>query len=404
MRIAKVESFLMQAGSPSETAWSAASAGGLSTSGTRHWCFTRVTAEDGTYGVGEGSGWPKVVKAAIDDLAPLLVGEDARNVERLAARLHLAQMGHGLTGTPGAGAISGLEMALWDLNGKALGVPVWRLLGGRFRDRVPAYAHASTVETAERLRAKGYRAFKCGGVNEALRKVTALRQAMGDDIDLMVDLHGPPWLTPADAKRLVRQMEPLNLLFVEEPVAPEFPGALAEIRAATCVPIAAGERTARLQGLAPLITGGAIDVAQPDTGRFGGIAEMRKIAAVAEAHGVTLAPHAGTLGPVAEFAALHFMASIPNALALERFGEDWAGRAGVVSHTPELVDGSLVVPDRPGLGVDIDLDFIAAHPPAHNTGLPRAIHEYAPGTADENLCVQARRGAALAFGPRDGET
>lgn len=157
MRIARVETFLMRAGGPAETAWSA---DGLSGAGTRHWCFVRITAEDGTRGIGEGSGWPRPVHAACEELAHLLVGEDATGIERLWQKMHLATMGHGQTGTPGGGALSALETALWDLNARALGVPLWRLLGGKLCDVVPACAHASGVETARRLMGLGYRAFR----------------------------------------------------------------------------------------------------------------------------------------------------------------------------------------------------------------------------------------------------
>lgn len=389
MKIASVETYLMQAGSPAETAWAAESGGGMSIGGTRQWLFVRIIAEDGTYGVGEGSGWPIAVEVAVRDLAPLLVGQEVFNIDRLWSRLHLAQMGHGLTGTVGGGALSALDMALWDLNGKLLGVPVWRLLGGKFRDVVPAYAHTSSVETTKRLIDLGYRAFKTGGVSTALDKAVALRATFGNKIDLMVDLHGPPWLTPADARRMSREFEPLNLLFLEEPVAPEHPSELLRLRDACHVPVAAGERTAKIWGLAPLITSGSIDVAQPDTGRFGGISQMKKLAAIAEAFGVTIAPHAGTLGPVAEFAAIHLMAAIPNALILERFGSDWPGRERVISAPPVFRDGGLEVPDAPGLGVDLMLDEIAKYPAQRNTGIPNDAH-YAPGTTNEHLYIQPR--------------
>ena len=397
MKITRIESFLMKAGSPEETGWAPASEGGLSVSGTRHWCFVRVTVEDGTYGIGEGSGWPKLVRAGIDDLAPLLLGEDARHIERLWAKMHLATMGHGLTGTPGSGAMTALEMALWDLNGKLLAVPVWRLLGGKIRDAVPAYAHTSSIKTTREFMSAGYRAFKTGGVATAVEKARDIRAEFGRDIDLMVDLHGPPWMTPADAKRVARSLEPLDLLFLEEPVSPELPQELATIRATCGIPISSGERTAKLWGLAPLITSCAIDVAQPDTGRFGGLSQMKKIAAVAEAYGVTIAPHAGTLGPVAEFAALHLMASIPNALILERFGRDWPGRSRVVTAEPVFCDGELVVPDEPGLGVDLDLDEIARYPADQNCGVPNYARHCAEGTQGHYPYIQPRR-FATGFG------
>lgn len=391
MRITSVKSYLMAAGSPSETAWSAQ---GMSAAGSRHWCFIRIETEDGLTGVGEGSGWPKLVAAAIDDLSPLLVGEDARHIDKLWHKLFIAQMGHGQTGTVGAGALSAIDIALWDLNAKALGIPVWRLLGGKFRDRVRCYAHASSLETARAAIAQGYTALKTGNVRDAADKIAVFRAELGPAIDLAVDLHGPPWLAAPDAVRLAESLEPQRLLFLEEPVAPEDSDGWKRVRAATSLPLAAGERTALLWGQRALIESGCVDIIQPDTGRTGGLTQMKKIAALAEAHFIQIAPHSGTLGPVAEFAAIHFLASIPNALIHERFLADWPGRGRVVSHQIEVVDGHALVPDRPGLGVDLNLDAIAAYPPRTNVNTPTPHSEaaYESGTAGERLYWQSRRG------------
>ena len=152
MKISSIETFLVHAGPPGETAWSrdtSAPGGGMSTGTSRHWLFVRVTTDSGLYGVGEGSGWPKVVETAVNDLAPLLVGEDPRDIERLWGKMHLAAMAHGIVGVIGGGALGALDMALWDIKGKALGTPVSDLLGGRIRDSLPAYAHASTPQQAQ---------------------------------------------------------------------------------------------------------------------------------------------------------------------------------------------------------------------------------------------------------------
>lgn len=403
MRIASITPYLMQAGAPGETGWSAS---GMSGAGSRHWCFVKIETEDGLTGIGEGSGWPRLVAAGITDLATLLIGEDARNIDRLWHRMFVAQMGHGQTGVVGAGAIGAIDMALWDLNAKALGVPLWRLMGGQFRNRIRSYVHTSTLETARRAAAEGYTAMKTGNVVDAVEKVAALRAEMGPALDIAVDLHGPPWLTAADAMRVARELEPFDLMFLEEPVAPEDLDGLRRVRDATSLPIAAGERGAFLWGYRALIEQGLVDVIQPDTGRVGGLTQLRKIAALAEAHFVQVAPHSGTLGPVAEFAAIHFLASIPNALIHERFLRDWAGRSRVVTHSLEVVDGHVIVPDRPGLGTDLVLDEIARHPPGTNiaAGTPTQLAAYEPGTAEERLYVQPRRGRAAYFSKhRTGE-
>ncbi len=175
-----------------------------------------------------------------------------------------------------------------------------------------------------------------------------LREAVGDDVDLMTDLHGPPWMTTADAIVLGRELEPYKLLFLEDPIAPEHIEQYARIRDAVAIPLAAGERMATIWGERPLIERELVDVIQPDTGRAGGITQMKKIAAMAEAHGIMMAPHSGSLGPVAEFAALHVLAAIPNALMLERIEDDWPGRTEVTSPVPQQENGYLAVPDAPG--------------------------------------------------------
>src|SRR5204862_483454 len=157
-------------------------------------------------------------------------------------------------------------------------------------------------------------------------KVAAIREALGSRVDIMVDLHGPPWLTPSDAIRMGRALEPFDLLFLEDPIAPDNVEGYKRIRDQLAIPLAAGERMAAIWGLRPPIEQELVDVVQPDTGRAGGILQLRKIAAMAEAHYISVAPHSGSLGPVAEYAALHFLASIPNCLMLERIEDDWPVR------------------------------------------------------------------------------
>jgi galactonate dehydratase len=197
-----------------------------------------------------------------------------------------------------------------------------------------------------------------------------------------------------------RALAPFRLLFLEEPVAPEFWADYPRIRDACGLPIAAGERVATIFGMRPLIEGGALDIVQPDTGRFGGLSQMRKLAAMAEARNIMVAPHSGTLGPVAEFAALHLLAAIPNALMLERLEEDWEGRGRVVSAQPVIRDGHALVPDAPGLGVDIVEEEIARHPSERNVAVPGGAgnRNYEPGTQASFVYTQPRFRRAQAFG------
>jgi galactonate dehydratase len=320
VKIDRIETFLMHAAPPGEGGWAA-----------RNWLFVKVYTDEGLTGVGEASGWPRVVQTAIQDLTPLLIGEDPQHIEKLWHKMFSSIMGHGMTGIVGGGALTGLEMALWDIKGKALGVPVWSLFGGKMRDRVRIYAHAHTCERARSLVDDGYTAIKTGGITNCVETVAAIREEVGPEVDLMVDVHGPPWLTTRDAIALGHALEEFDLLFYEDPVAPENVEAIARVSEAVDLPIAAGERHATTWGVRELIEREIVDVIQPDTGRAGGLIQMKKIAAMAEAHYITMAPHDGSLGPVAEMAAVHLMATLPNFLILEHLADDVPQRYEVMS-------------------------------------------------------------------------
>ena len=342
MKITAIKTYLMHATPPEIGGWSA-----------RNWLFTKVETDEGIYGIGEASGWPRVVETAIHDMTPLMIGEDPFHIEKLWSKMQVAIMSHGMTGIVGGGAMTGIEMALWDIKGKALGQPVWNLLGGKMRDKVRIYAHAHEKERARELIDRGYNAIKTGGIKNCVESVEAIRKEVGPEIDLMVDVHGPPWLTTRDAIALGRALEDYDLLFYEDPVAPENIDAIARVSEAVNIPIAAGERHAGIWGVKELIEREIIDVVQPDTGRAGGLSQMKKIAAMAEAHYCSMAPHDGSLGPVAEMAAVHLMATLPNFLILEHLEDDVPQRYEVMTGQPKIVDGHIIVPDTPGLGIDI---------------------------------------------------
>ena len=387
MKITDIKTYLMQVG-----ARPGMPAGEGSFRGSRNWLFVKIETDEGIYGVGECSGWPRIIERAVQDVANILVGEDPRDIDRLWHRVYIALMGHGMTGTVGGGTLSGIEMALWDIKGKVLGQPVWNLLGGKFRDTIPVYGHAKTPERARELIARGYSAIKVGftgGVDIDL--VASIRDTVGSDIDLMVDAHGPSWMTAADAILVGRELEKLDLLFYEDPVAPENLDALQRVRDAVSVPLAAGERVSTIWGIRPYIERDLVDVIQPDTGRAGGITQMRKMAAMAESHFITMAPHSGSLGPVAEFAAVHVLATIPNALMLERVEFDWTGRYEVVSPALKSENGALKVPDAPGLGVELVEEEIEKYPSDRNvTDMPTNEGAYEPGTVGECVYFQPR--------------
>ena len=384
MKITDIKTFLMMAGSPDSkesSSWSA-----------RNWCFVKVYTDEGIIGLGEGSGWPRVVETAINDLKPIVIGEDPMNIERIWQKMLVSTMGAGMTGTPGSGSMNAIDMALWDIKGKALNTPVWNLLGGKVRDRIRAYGHASTPERALELKERGLTAVKTGGVHRTVEKVDGIRKAVGDQMDIMVDAHGPPWFTTKDAIIIGKALEPYKLLFYEDPVPPDNIEALQRVQDNVDIPIAAGERHSHIWGVRQLIEREIVDVVQPDTGRIGGISQMMKIAAMAEAHYITVAPHSGSLGPIAEYAAIHVLAAIPNALILERVHDDVPVRYEVTLPHIETIDGHIEVPDRPGLGVDIDEDVVLAHPSKGNTSRPGSDGDgsYESGTFDEHVYVQSR--------------
>lgn len=376
MKITAIKTYLMHAAPPETGGWSA-----------RNWLFTKVETDEGIYGIGEASGWPRVVETAIHDMTPLVIGEDPFHIEKLWSKMQVAIMGHGMTGIVGGGAMTGIEMALWDIKGKALGQPVWNLLGGKMRDKVRIYAHAHEKERARELLDRGYNAIKTGGIKNCVESVEAIRKEVGPGIDLMVDVHGPPWLTIRDAIALGRALEDYDLLFYEDPVAPENIDAIARVSEAVDIPIAAGERHAGIWGAKELIEREIIDVVQPDTGRAGGLSQMKKIAAMAEAHYCSMAPHDGSLGPVAEMAAVHLMATLPNFLILEHLEDDVPQRYEVMIGQPKIVDGHIIVPDTPGLGIDIVEEAIAKYPSSGNIAIPDDSYDY--------QYIQARQGRAL---------
>jgi galactonate dehydratase len=365
MKITDIRTFLMHAGQPDPAQWAADGHSGNTTersklTGFRNWLFVKVYTDAGIVGIGECSGWPLVIETAVQDLKSLLIGEDPTHIERLWQKMQIAMMGHGLLGTVGAGAMTGIDIALWDIKGKALGVPVWNLLGGKVRDRISIYSHANTPEMALSVKKRGIKAIKCGGVADPVRKVAMLREAMGDEVDIAIDLHGPPWLTPADAARVARALEPYNLLWIEDPIAPDNIEGYKRIREAAHVPLAAGERTATIFGERELIERELVDIIQPDTGRAGGITQMKKIAVLGEAYQVPIAPHC-TASLLGIAASLHVACSVPLFLIHEFYPDNMGFNPKGMVRMPYAVDkdGYVTLPPGPGLGVEIDEKAIA---------------------------------------------
>ena len=356
--------------------------------GRRNWIFVRIeTDQPGLIGWGEASLEVKTrgVLGAIEDFVPLVVGEDPRRIEHLWQILYRQQFFRG--GAVEMSAVSGIDQALWDIKGKDLGVPVWQLLGGRVRDRVRFYDHlgggapeatygemdpAVVAELAQRSVADGFDAIKVlavprsrplesnARVREAAAAMAAIRGAVGPDVQIMVDLHGRT--TAAMAIRYGQALAEHDPWFFEEPVPPEdVDGHVAVAQALPGIPIASGERLIGRWAFRPFFERGAIAVAQPDVCHTGGISEVRRIAAMAEAHGISVAPH-NPLGPIATVANLHLAVATPNHLIQEVMRSDVPWRDEVVRGVPPIIDAHMSPPEAPGLGIEIDEVAAAAHP------------------------------------------
>jgi galactonate dehydratase len=356
----------------------------------RNWIFVCVRTDDpDIYGWGEATlEWhTKAVVGAIEDLSELIVGEDPTRIEHLWQMMFRQHFWHS-NGIVRATALSGIDIALWDILGKIHSVPCHRLWGGRVRDYVRLYGHLGGGEMTAFYEADepkrfaelaleaveaGFTAFKSmpirptmplegrAPVREAERIVAAIRDAVGEDIDVMVDCHARP--SPGMGRQFAVALEPYGLYFLEEPCWPERMDGLLAIQHAVSTPIATGERITSLATFADLLERGACNVVQPDITHCGGLTQARRIAALAEAHRVALAPH-NPQGPVSTAASIELGFAEPSYIICEAVTADVPWRADVVSqsHTVEPV-GMMARPNtRPGLGIDVDLEVVRRHP------------------------------------------
>jgi galactonate dehydratase len=340
------------------------------------WLFVRVETEDGAVGWGEPSleGYAEAVDGAFEPIRDRFIGHDANRIEDI---WQIAYRGGFYRGGPVLmSALAGFEQALWDLKGRALGLPAWEMLGGRLRDKVRAYAwiggdRPHEIADAAKARAgQGFSAVKMNATaelewigtpklfDEVIDRVKAA-QAAGMDVGL--DFHGR--VHRPMAKQLAKVLEPLGLLFIEEPLLSENPEGLRQIAELVSTPIALGERLYSRWDFKPFFEAGAVDIIQPDLSHAGGILECRKIAAMAEAYDVAVAPHC-PLGPLALASCLQLAACTPNVAIQEMsLGIHYNVGADLFTYckqkeqlTPQ--DGYLPIPDGPGLGVDIDEDVV----------------------------------------------
>ena len=345
------------------------------------WLFLKVSTDDGYFGWGEPivEGQAGTVRGAVEDMSDYLLGRDPLQIEDIWQTLFRGRFYRG--GPVMMSAIAGVNQALWDIKGKYHGAPVYDLLGGKVRDRVQIYAgvHGDSPEEVARqaLRCKqeGLRAIKMGAVpgihyvdefrhiDDAVARVAAAREAVGVDFSIAVDFHGR--VHKPMAKMLIQELEPYHLMFVEEPVLPMHNEALLDIKRSTSIPIATGERMYSRWDFKTILAAGSVDIIQPDLSHAGGISEVFRIAAMAEAYDVALAPHC-PLGPIALAACLQVDAVAYNALIQEQsLGIHYNRDVDLLDYLSDKSifdyrDGYVETPAGPGLGINIDEQKVRA--------------------------------------------
>jgi len=347
----------------------------------------RVYTDQGLIGQGEATDAAAGGQPLVASFRPFLIGQDPLNVEALWERIRTAGIFAGAQGGQFVAALSGVEIALWDLAGKALWLPVYQLLGGKVRDRIRLYRDSQTMlpgdPRAERqvqeIKDQGFTAVKIdiddrddpmrwdkvnwtasnAEIDAMVKKVAFLRESLDKRIDLAVDMHGRYDL--ATGKHVAIEMEPFKLLFLEEPVPPENVDAMRDVRESTRTPICCGENLFLRHGFREVLEKRAADIIMPDLQKCGGLLEGRKIADMAHTYYVPVAPHC-VVSPIGTMASCHVCAAVPNFLVLEWH---WSPRLALWKEfvkEGEIIDkGFITLPDRPGLGVEMNDDAVRKH-------------------------------------------
>ena len=349
--------------------------------GGRNLVFVKVETDQGIHGIGEAysCGPDEATVATIQDFKRWLVGQEPRNIEHLWATMY------NFTRFPGGlvvnAAISGIEQALWDIAGKAAGLPVYMLLGGKCREKIRVYQSAGgsepkqVAESAKALVEKyGYTAVKMSPhpargnaqpynavTRAAGQRVRAVRETLGPDVDIGVDAHAKLFEV-SRAIRMAREIEPYAPFFLEEATRPENVDAIRKLSEHVNIPLAGGECNYTKFEFREILAAQALDIIQPDVCVCGGLMEMKKIAAMAEAHYVVVAPH-NPMGPLATTVNVHFAASTPNFLVLEYHPDDAAPRKDLLKEPLMVKDGYIPVPNKPGFGVELNEEAFRHYPP-----------------------------------------
>ncbi len=345
--------------------------------------FVQVYTDDGLVGLGESGAWGYLEASGqvVEDFSRYLIGKDPLRIEHHWQYLYRCMH---FRGAAIMGALSAIDIALWDIAGKYFGVPVYQLLGGKCRDKARVYYHVfgSTKEeliqgcvaakeesfTAvghltpflDEPRTEPYFKTHAGKIQDAVETVRAYREAVGDEVDLCIEIHRR--LEPAEAIALGRGIEPYHPFFFEDPIRPDSFDAMAEVARHIDIPIATGERLHTIHEFEMLLTRDAVQYVRPDVCLAGGITHAKKIAALAEAHYAQVVPH-NPLSPVSTAACVQLAACIPN-FALQEYprGEGEPPKSEIVRSTLELEDGFLIVPDAPGIGVELNEEALEKYP------------------------------------------
>jgi galactonate dehydratase len=341
------------------------------------WLLLRIYCEDGTVGLGEGGvhGWQRPTKTMLEVMTPHLIGQDPSRIEHLYQWLYRSSH---FMGSVVQGALSAIDIALWDIKGKRLDVPVYDLMGGITRERVRCYIHVGggsvddLVADAIAKAAQGFTALRFSPFPrdfhlhkshseweaEAVRRVGAVREAVGDDIDLCVEIHRQ--MNPAESTALGRRLEPFHPFFYEDPMLPDSPAIMAGIQGPCNLPIATGERFTTIFEYQQLLASGGTAYVRPDLCLCGGLSGCKKVAAMAEAQHIKVIPH-NPLSPVSTAACVQLDAAIPNFALQEYTGESRPPKSDLLVQPLELKDGYLTVPTGPGLGIELNEEALT-HP------------------------------------------
>lgn len=362
----------------------------------RPYVFVKLETNDGLAGWGEATleGKAGAVIACVNDFREFLIGSDPMQVEHHWQSMYVHSFYR--AGPVMGSAISGIDQALWDIRGKALGLPVYKLLGGPIDPQgVRGYYHAGArsredlIRLRETAHAQGITCFKSGipgyyewietsaSIRRAVAAMERLREGLGPDIDIGVDFHAKT--SPSVASILVKEVEPLNLLFIEEPCPPENTAAMAKIARRATTPIATGERLVASYSCRELVELGIVDIIQTDINHVGGITALWKIAALAEVSGVSMAPHACE-GPIGGLATVHVDAAMPNFLVQEicsgvepgmkeKVWEEWLGFPAM-----RMVNGRFPLPEKPGLGFELAEEALKKYPFGGTRPMARVFH------------------------------